>query len=168
MKWIIDGNNFIHADSELRQKMNESGLPAAVQWLCHELKKATVRGGEFVLCLDPGADAMSLGPPSSGLEVCVAEHGSTADDLILLLIQHEDSNQRVEIVTNDFKDIGKRLPGGRVQHCTCADFRQRALASKNARKKETRQGPTGGKPAAPRSRKQIDFWLDQFSEEEGS
>lgn len=168
MKWIIDGNNLIHADPELRQRMGESGYPAAVQLLCHELNRAAARGDHFVLCLDSGAGTIPPGTSGPQLEVHVAEHGSTADDLILLLIQREESQKHIEVVTNDFKDIGKRLPGGHVQHCSCSSFRQRALSTKSTKKSANPGGQSGGKPAPPRSKKQIDYWLDQFSDEEGS
>ena len=166
MKWIIDGNNFIHADPDLRQRFSESGFSSAVQLLCHELKRASSKGDQFVLCLDSGAETSSLGSMGGGVEIHVAEHGSTADDLILLLIQREESRQRVEVVSNDLKDIGKRMPGGRVQHCSCTSFRQRALASKSAKKSASAGGKNADKPAAPRSKKQVDYWLDQFSDEE--
>lgn len=160
MRWIIDGNNFLHFDAVLSARIQESGIASAMKLLCDDLAKSVSHENQFHLVFDSGS--ASLARP--GLEISFAESGKTADDLILWLIRKEDSTEPIQIVTNDFKDIGKRAPGGRIQHCSCSDFRQRVLSSGSRQKGSRGKGKKSDKPPAPRSKKQIDYWLDQFSE----
>ena len=164
MRGIIDGNNFLHFDAALSKRMRESGISSAMKLLFDDLAKAVSQGHHFHLVFDSGSSSVGWSAAKPGLEILFAEPGKTADDLILWLIRKEESTDPIQIVTNDFKDIGKRTPGGRIQHCSCADFRQRVLSSRSSQKAARSKGKKSDKPAAPRSKKQIDFWLDQFSE----
>ncbi|OUU20267.1 MAG: hypothetical protein CBC13_10870 [Planctomycetia bacterium TMED53] len=159
MLWIIDGNNLIHSDSVLRDRMKESGLDSAVDLLCDELAKVALSGHRFQLVFDSGQGRRG----SSAVEVLIAPHGKSADELILSLVRSDASQEKIQVVTDDLKDIAKRAPGGRIQRCSCGEFRSKVISG------NTKSGGGPGrprkseKPPAPRSKNQIDYWMDQFS-----
>jgi predicted RNA-binding protein with PIN domain len=162
--WIIDGNNLIHSDPMFRQKMTESGMESAKKLLHSELSRVCGNDHRFQLVMDGG----SGGQERAGLEILVARRGQTADDLILSLARNAPFAEQTRIVTNDHSDIGSRIDGGGVIWISCSEFRSLVLKGRKSSKGKSSSSDSGDKPAAPRSKNQVNYWLDQFSEEDES
>jgi len=66
------------------------------------------------------------------------------------------------VVTDDRSDIGSRIPISGVRWVSCAQFGDILWGRESGRKRN--HGPE--KPTTPRTKKAIDYWLDQFADEE--
>lgn len=154
--WIVDGNNLIHSDSQFRQRMKESGFEAARQLLENELSRLRVSDQTFEVVYDGGASM----PQRSGVESSIARRGKVADDRILALAREKGGTGTVRVVTDDRSDIGSRLGGPGFEWVSCSEFRKLVLEGGGGRK--SKSGEVSDKPAAPRSKKQVDYWLQEF------
>ena len=153
--WIIDGNNLIHSDPRLRQRMNESGLESARKLLDHDLGRVKSSGEQIHVVYDGGSSSGDR----HGIHTSIAKHGTAADDRILSLARSKSTEGKVQVVTDDHSDIGSRLGGAGIEWMSCDEFRQLVMKVGSGRKQ---QGSTSDKPAPPRSKKQIDHWLREF------
>ncbi|MEC9476625.1 MAG: NYN domain-containing protein [Planctomycetota bacterium] len=161
--WIVDGNNLIHSDPQFRQRMKENGFEAARALLEHELSRLRNSQETFEIVYDGGNSL----PARSGVESSIARSGKTADDRVLALARKRGGRGQVRVVTDDRSDIGSRLSGSGVEWVSCAEFRQQVLKGGSGQKPN--RGQDSGKPTPPRSKKQVDYWLQEFgvnSEEE--
>ena len=154
--WIVDGNNLIHSDPQFRQRMKETGFEAARQLLEHDLSRLRSSDETFDVVYDGG----SALPGRTGVESSIARRGESADDRVLALARKKGGSGTVRVVTDDRSDIGSRLDGSGVEWVSCADFRK--LVLKGGAGRNSKPGKVSGKPAAPRSKKQVDFWLQEF------
>ena len=153
--WIIDGNNLIHSDPRLRQRMEESGLESARKLLDHDLGRVKSSGEKIHVVYDGGASSGDR----HGVHTSIARRGTSADDQILSLARKKSADGKIKIVTDDHSDIGSRLGGAGIEWVSCAEFRQQVLKAGSGRKI---QGSESDKPGPPRSKKQIDHWLREF------
>lgn len=140
--------------------MKEGGFEAARRHLEHELSRKRSPTDTFDVVYDGGEAAQDR----AGVESSIARSGTSADDHVLALVRKKGGKGRVHVVTDDRSDIGSRLAGTGVEWYSCAEFRKQVLKSTSTRK----SGPEKSteKPAPPRSRKQVDFWLQEFGVEE--
>ncbi len=77
MRWMIDGNNFLHFDAALSKRMRESGISSAMKLLCDDLAKAVSQGHHFHLVFDSGSSSVGGSVAKPGLEILFAESGKT-------------------------------------------------------------------------------------------
>ena len=154
--WIVDGNNLIHSDPQFRQRMEESGFEAARQLLENELSRLRGSDQTFEVVYDGGASM----PQRSGVESSIARRGEVADDRVLSLAREKGGTGTVRVVTDDRSDIGSRLGGSGVEWVSCSEFRKLVLKGGGGRK--SKPGEATGNPAAPRSKNQVDYWLQEF------
>ncbi len=158
--WIIDGNNLLHADQTLRKSLEESGFESARKLLETALASARRKrpGDKFEVIFDGGRGSMGR----RGVSVDRSVAGRPADDLVLRRVRETAGGSRVMVVTDDLSDIGSRIPISGAKHVSCSSF-QDILWGRGSDPGSSREPE---KPPAPRTKKSVDFWLDQFSEEE--
>ena len=154
--WIVDGNNLIHSDPQLRQRMKENGFEAARELLEHELSRLRNSDETFDVVYDGGRSS----PSRSGVESSIARSGNSADDRVLALAREKGGKGTIRVVTDDRSDIGSRLSGSGVEWVSCAEFRKQVF--KNDSGGKSSRGHASGKPPPPRSKKQVDYWLQEF------
>lgn len=158
--WIIDGNNLLHGDQTLRKSLQESGFEVARKMLESALAVARKKrpGDNFEVIFDGGRGSTGR----KGVSVERSRSGRPADDLVLRRVRETAGGSRVMVVTDDISDIGSRIPISGVKRVSCSSFSQILWAGAG----ESPGSSASEKPPAPRSKKAVDFWLDQFSEEE--
>ncbi|MBT5737234.1 MAG: hypothetical protein HN891_05455 [Planctomycetes bacterium] len=155
--WIIDGNNLIHSDPRLRQRMVESGLESARKLLDHDLSRLRSSDEQFHVVYDGGTSTRNRG----GVSTSIAQHGNSADDRILAMARNKSGQGKLIVVTDDHSDIGARLGGAGIEWMTCSEFRSSVMRLGTGRSKSA-MDDSSDKPPPPRSKNQIDHWLKEF------
>jgi hypothetical protein len=136
--------------------MEENGFESARQLLENEISRVRKSDDSFEVVYDGGEASRGR----SGVQSSIARRGTSADDRVLTLARSKGGQEIVHVVTNDRSDIGSRLQGSGVKWFTCAEFRSHVLKGGVGKKSSRDAG--AGKPAPPRSKKQVDYWLQEF------
>ncbi|MDE0961175.1 MAG: NYN domain-containing protein [Planctomycetota bacterium] len=155
--WIIDGNNLIHSDPRLRQRMVESGLESARKLLDHDLARIRSADEQFHIVYDGGGSTREQG----GVFTSIAQKGHSADDRVLALARNKSGQGKLIVVTDDRSDIGARLGGVGIEWMTCSEFRSNVMKLGTGRKASANDDSCD-KPPLPRSKNQVDHWLKEF------
>lgn len=160
--WIVDGYNLIRRDPRLSRLERRTGTDAARAFLEGQLglfRARKGRGHSVVVAYD-GVEPSEGRSGRKGLRVLHASDGD-ADALILREARRAENLAEVNVVTNDVKDIVRRLRGLRINCVSVEEFGIDLW--KGARKEESED--EAEKPKAPKG-DEVDFWLREFGEEE--
>jgi predicted RNA-binding protein with PIN domain len=160
--WIVDGNNCIGRDPQLKKVAAARGMEAAVRLLWSQLgdfRRRQGRGHAVLLVLD-GVAALGVAAAAEarGLRILRPRPGQDADTVVLDEARRHEGRGRVTVVTSDHKDIGARLRGLRVSWLTIEEFSRRlwpdAVDAVGASDSE--------KPKASRRAADVEEWLQRF------